>query len=207
MCKILILFDSPGGNVAGMAQQLARGVDSVTGCEAVIKTVAPVSTTTEAIDPSVPESGPPYASENDLQTCDGLLLGSPTHFGNMTAALKHFIDGTTSAWFGAALAGKPAGVFTSTGSMHGGQESTLLSMMLPLMHHGMLVVGLPYSEPQLNKTIRGGTPYGASHVSGANGDLPLDDNEGALCRALGKRVAEAAVALKGSSLQRQTRNT
>lgn len=185
-----------------MAQQIARGVDSVTDCEAMIKTVAPVSTTTTASEPAIPSNGPPFATLDDLQRCDGMLLGSPTHFGNMSAALKHFIDGTTASWMSAALSGKPAGVFTSTGSMHGGQESTLLSMMLPLLHHGMVMVGLPYSEAALARTTRGGTPYGASHVSGANGNEPLHEDETALCRALGQRVATCAVALKGTGLQR-----
>ncbi len=190
-----------------MAQQVARGVDAVTGCEAIIKTVASVSTTTSATEDAVPASGPPFATLEDLNNCDGLLLGSPTHFGNMSAAMKHFIDGTTASWMGAALTGKPAGVFTSTASMHGGQESTLLSMMLPLLHHGMVMVGLPYSEPALARTTRGGTPYGASHVSDANGNAPLDDNEIALCRALGRRVAECAVALKDSDLQIAGKNS
>lgn len=184
-----------------MAQQVTRGVDSVAGCESVIRTVPPVSSTTEAIDPAVPGTGPAYASLDDLAACDGLVMGSPTHFGNMSGALKHFIDGTTTAWMAGALADKPAGVFTSTGSMHGGQESTLLSMMLPLMHHGMLLVGIPYTEKALSKTTRGGTPYGASHVSGADGDHPLNDDENALCRALGQRVAHTALVLKSSSLQ------
>lgn len=186
-----------------MASQAARGVDAVEGCEAVIKTVATVSSTIEATAAAVPDSGPAYASHADLQQCDGLLLGSPTHFGNMSASLKHFIDGTTSSWMSAALSGKPAAVFTSTGSMHGGQESTLLSMMLPLFHHGMVMVGLPYSEPALGRTISGGTPYGASHVSGANGENPLDNDETALCRALGQRVARCAIALKESTIRRQ----
>ena len=202
MYRILILFHSSGHNVASMAQQVARGVDAVADCEAIIKTVAPVSTTTRASEAAVPASGPPFATLEDLNQCDGLVLGSPTHFGNMSAAMKHFIDGSTASWMSAALTGKPAGVFTSTGSMHGGQESTLLSMMLPLLHHGMVVVGLPYSEPALARTSRGGTPYGASHVSGANGNVPLDDDEKILCRALGQRVAECALALKGSALQR-----
>ena len=172
------------------------------GCEATIKTVAPVSPASEATVPAVPEEGPPYATLEDLKHCDGLLLGSPTHFGNMSASLKHFIDGTTSSWMAASLSGKPAAVFTSTGSLHGGQESTLLSMMLPLFHHGMVMVGLPYSEAALARTTRGGTPYGASHVSGVNGDQALDVDETALCRALGQRVATCARALAGSTLQR-----
>jgi len=202
MCTILILFHSPGGNVANMAQQVARGVDGVQQCESVIRTVPPITTTTSATDPAIPASGPAYASLDDLAECDGLALGSPTHFGNMSGALKHFIDGSTAAWLNGALSGKPAGVFTSTGSMHGGQESTLLSMMLPLMHHGMVLVGIPYSEKALSKTTRGGTPYGASHVSGNNGDQPLSDDESTLCRALGQRVANCALALQSSNLRR-----
>ena len=185
-----------------MAGQVARGVDAVDGCEAILKTVAPVSVTTEATAPAVPDAGPPYATLDDLAQCDGLLIGSPTHFGNMSASLKHFIDGTTSSWMAASLSGKPAAVFTSTGSLHGGQESTLLSMMLPLFHHGMVMVGLPYSEAALTRTTRGGTPYGASHVSGVNGDQPLDADETSLCRALGQRVATCARALSDSGLQR-----
>ena len=157
-----------------------------------IKTVPPVSATSSASDPAVPESGAPYATLADLSAADGLLLGSPTRFGNMSAELKYFLDGTTSAWFKGTLAGKAAGVFTSSGSMHGGQESTLLSMMLPLLHHGMVLVGIPYSEAELATTERGGTPYGASHVAGTTGDVPLSDSEKKLCRALGCRVATVA---------------
>ena len=196
MTKILVLYHSESGNLKAMAAQVARGVDSVADCEAIIKTVPPVSTTIEAVDNPVPQSGAPYASLDDLAEADGLLLGSPTRFGNMSVPLKAFIDSTTSAWFSGALSGKPAGVFTSSGSMHGGQESTLLSMMLPLMHHGMLLVGIPYSEPALATTTRGGTPYGASHVAGAAGDIPLDDAEKQLCRALGSRVATVASKLR-----------
>lgn len=201
MTKILVLFHSESGNLQAMAAQIARGVDSVGHCEAVIKTVPPVSSTTEAVDNPVPDTGAPYVTLNDLAEADGLLLGSPTRFGNMSAPLKAFIDKTSSAWFSGALSGKPAGVFTSSGSMHGGQESTLLSMMIPLLHHGMLLVGIPYTEPQLATTTRGGTPYGASHVAGAGGDVPLDDNERVLCRALGKRVATIASQLKESSTE------
>ena len=192
MAKILVLYHSATGNLENMAKQVARGVDGVENCDAVIKTVPAISTTTTATDPDVPSTGAPYAALDDLSDCDGLLLGSPTRFGNMSAEMKYFFDGTTSAWFAGALSGKPAGVFTSSGSMHGGQESTLLSMMLPLMHHGMLLVGIPYSEPQLATTTRGGTPYGASHVAGVDGESPLDDNEKLLCRALGQRVASVA---------------
>jgi len=203
MCRILILFHSSSGNVESMSRQVERGVDAVPGCEALIKTVPTVSASSEASEPAVPASGAPYASLEDVEKCDGLLLGSPTHFGNMSASLKHFLDGTTTTWFNGSLSGKPAAVFTSTGSMHGGNESTLLSMMLPLMHHGMLLVGIPYSEVALSKTSRGGSPYGASHVSGNNGDMAMNDDEKALCRALGQRVAESARALKTSPLRRQ----
>ena len=192
MTKILVLYHSASGNLEAMAQQIARGIDGVESCDAVIKTVPSVSATSAASDPAIPETGAPYATLDDLSAADGLLLGSPTRFGNMSAELKFFLDGTTSAWFKGTLAGKAAGVFTSSGSMHGGQESTLLSMMLPLMHHGMVMVGIPYSEAELATTERGGTPYGASHVAGTTGDMPLTDTEKKLCRALGSRVATVA---------------
>ncbi len=201
MIKILVLYHSESGNLQSMATQIARGVDNVPQCEAIIKTVPAVSPTTQAVDNPVPDSGAPYATLDDLANADGLLLGSPTRFGNMSAPLKAFLDSTTSAWFSGTLSGKPAGVFTSSGSMHGGQESTLLSMMLPLLHHGMLIVGIPYSEPQLVTTSRGGTPYGASHVAGAAGDVPLDDAEKQLCRALGTRVATIALQLKKTATE------
>jgi NAD(P)H dehydrogenase (quinone) len=158
--------------------------------------VPAVSATPEAIAPDIPAEGPPYANHSDLETCAGLVLGSPTRFGNMAAPLKYFFDGTAGLWLAAAVAGKPAGVFTSTASLHGGQETTLLSMMLPLMHHGMLLVGLPYTLPELTTTISGGTPYGPSHVAGANSDRALSEEEKRLCRALGARVAETALRLK-----------
>ena len=192
MTKILVLYHSASGNLEAMAQQIARGIDGVESCDAVIKTVPSVSATSAASDPAIPQTGAPYATLDDLSAADGLLLGSPTRFGNMSAELKFFLDGTTSAWFKGTLAGKAAGVFTSSGSMHGGQESTLLSMMLPLMHHGMVMVGIPYSEAELATTERGGTPYGASHVAGTTGDMPLTDTEKKLCRALGSRVATVA---------------
>ena len=192
MTKILVLYHSASGNLEAMAQQIARGIDGVESCDAVIKTVPSVSATSAASDPAIPQTGAPYATLDDLSAADGLLLGSPTRFGNMSAELKYFLDGTTSAWFKGTLAGKAAGVFTSSGSMHGGQESTLLSMMLPLMHHGMVMVGIPYSEAELATTERGGTPYGASHVAGTTGDMPLTDTEKKLCRALGSRVATVA---------------
>lgn len=174
---------------------VARGVESVPGMEARLRTVAAVSTVCESVAASVPPSGSPYASGEDLRGCAGLAMGSPTRFGNMAAPLKFFLDGTSDLWLSGALAGKPAGVFTSTSSMHGGQETTLLSMMLPLLHHGMLIMGLPYSEPDLVTTTAGGTPYGPSHLAGPNSDLPFAEEERRLCQALGKRLARTAAAL------------
>ena len=194
--RILIVYDTNGGNTYQMARMIGRGVNAVPDASAEIRAVPKVSTVIEATVEAVPESGAPYASLEDLQTIDGLIIGSPTHFGNMSASLKHFLDQTTSEWFASTLVGKPAAVFTSTGTQHGGQESTLLSMMTPLLHHGMLITGIPYSEPALNHTTRGGTPYGASHVAGVDGKHSLDDNESALCQALGKRVANIAAQLK-----------
>ena len=196
MAEILVLYYSRFGNVAAMAAQVARGVEYVPGCHARLRTVPAVSAETEAVQPDVPESGPPYASLDDLKECDGLALGSPTRFGNMAAALKYFLDGSGALWASGSLIGKPAAVFTSTASLHGGQESTLLSMMLPLLHHGMLVLGLPYSEPEMTTTRSGGTPYGASHVAGPDSTTPLTEEEKKLCLALGKRLAETAVRLK-----------
>ena len=192
---ILVLYYSRHGAVAEMAKQIARGVEQVSGMEARLRTVAEVSTDCEAVADDIPGQGPLYCSLEDLQQCAGLVLGSPTRFGNMAAALKYFIDSTSSLWLSGALIGKPAAVFSSSASMHGGQESTLLSMMLPLLHHGMLIVGLPYSESALMTTQSGGTPYGASHVAGQNGDRQLDSDELPLCRALGKRVATVALQL------------
>lgn len=192
MTEILVLYYSRSGHVAKMAQQVCRGVESVPGCSARLRTVPAVSTVSEAVEDDVPESGPPFASNDDLRECDGLVLGSPTRFGNMAAALKYFIDGTGSMWADGSLAGKPAGVFTSTASMHGGQESTLLSMMLPLLHHGMLLVGIPYTEDEVYTTLSGGTPYGASHLAGREGERNITDEEAKLCRAQGRRVAEIA---------------
>lgn len=194
MAKILILYYSRDGSTAHMAQQIGRGVESVAGAEAVLRTVPEVSAVCEKIADSIPDAGAPYASLQDLETCDGLALGSPTHFGNMAASLKHFLDGTTALWFSGALSGKPAGVFTSTGSMHGGQETTLLSMMLPLMHHGMLLMSLPCNEIALRETVSGGTPYGPSHV--ADTDAELTEHEKRLCWVLGERLAKAALALR-----------
>lgn len=189
MTRILILFDSNGGNTYRMAQQIGRGVESVRHCSAVLRAAPKAGDRSASRLPDVPDSGAPFAEIADLQACDGLIIGSPTHFGNMSASLKYFLDQTTEQWFSGALVGKPAAAFTSTGSMHGGQESTLLSMMLPLLHHGMLVCGLPYTNPELMQTTRGGTPYGASHVSGEDGKAPLVPAETALCKALGARVA------------------
>ncbi|HOP15641.1 MAG: NAD(P)H:quinone oxidoreductase [Chromatiaceae bacterium] len=195
---VLILYYSRYGATAEMARQVARGVEEG-GLEARLRTVPAVSADHEATAPPVPETGAPYASIADLEGCAALALGSPTRFGNMAAALKYFIDGTSPLWIKAALAGKPAGVFTSTSSIHGGQETTLLSMMLPLLHHGMLITGLPYSEPDLLKTTAGGTPYGPSHVAGADSKLPLSTAEKNLCQALGRRLAKIAVALRMSA--------
>jgi len=196
MTEILVLYYSRHGATAAMADEAARGVMSVRGMDARVRTVPPVSPDTEASADAVPASGAPYAELADLEACDGLLLGSPTRFGNMAAPLKHFLDGTSGLWLSGALAGKPAAAFTSTGSLHGGQEATLLSMMLPLLHHGMLLVGLPYTEPALAETKSGGTPYGASHVAGTAADRPLTDHERTLTRALGRRVAETARRLR-----------
>jgi NAD(P)H dehydrogenase (quinone) len=195
MSEILVLYYSRGGAVREMAQLLARGVEMVEGASARIRTVPNISTVCEATEPEIPQSGAPYVELKDLEQCVGLALGSPTRFGNMAAPLKYFLDGTSGLWFKGALTGKPAAVFTSTASMHGGNEATLLSMMLPLLHHGMLIVGLPYSEPELASTTSGGTPYGASHVAGAADDKPVTEAERKLCIALGRRLAETALKL------------
>jgi NAD(P)H dehydrogenase (quinone) len=195
MTEILVLYYSHGGAVRDMAQLVARGVESVAGVKARVRTVPRVSTVCEATEPDIPDHGAPYAELRDLEECAGLALGSPTRFGNMAAPLKYFLDGTSGLWLKGALIGKPAAVFTSTSSMHGGQETTLLSMLLPLMHHGMLVLGLPYSEPELSATSSGGTPYGASHVAGPMSDRPITEEERKLCIALGKRLAETALKL------------
>ncbi len=189
MSEILILYYSQSGHVRDMAEHIARGVETVTGCSSKLRTVPAISTVCEATQDTIPQQGHLYASAEDLKQCDGLVLGSPTRFGNMAAPLKYFIDQTSDIWLSGSLIGKPAAVFTSTGSLHGGQESTLLSMMLPLMHHGMLILGLPYSESTLMTTTDGGTPYGASHLAGNNNDRPLSDNEAQLCRTLGQRIA------------------
>jgi NAD(P)H dehydrogenase (quinone) len=194
MTKILIVYYSRNGSTAEMAQHIARGVESITGAEAVIRTVPEVSAVCEKTADTIPASGAIYATLDDLRNCDGLALGSPTHFGNMAASLKYFIDNSTEVWFSGALIGKPASVFTSTGSLHGGQESTLLSMMLPLLHHGMMLLGLPYSEHALRETSSGGTPYGASHL--ATELNRITDDEKKLCQALGARLAKTALLLK-----------
>jgi NAD(P)H dehydrogenase (quinone) len=195
MKNVLILYYSRHGATAKMAEQIARGVEMVEGVTATLKTVPPVSSTIEATTPSIPETGPLYATLEDLTQCAGLILGSPTRFGNMAAPLKYFLDGTSGLWMSGVLVGKPAAVFTSTASLHGGQESTLLSMMLPLLHHGMLLMGIPYSEPDLTNTQTGGTPYGPSHYAGVNSNLPLSEEEKRLCKALGKRMAAFVVKL------------
>ena len=193
--EILVLYYSQHGAVRQMAQLIARGVEQVPGVRARLRTVPKVSANCEATEPVIPDTGAPYAALNDLEECIGIALGSPTRFGNMAAAMKYFWDGTSSLWIKHALVGKPAALFTSTGSMHGGQESTLISMMLPLLHHGMVIVGLPYSEPELNTTQQGGTPYGASHVAGLANDQPISEAEKKLCIALGKRLAQTALKL------------
>ncbi len=193
---VLILYYSRNGATAQMARQIARGVEQVSGMEARLRTVPAVSPVTEATAPAIPESGAIYCTEEDVRHCAGLILGSPTRFGNMAAPLKYFLDGTGALWLSGALINKPGAVFTSTSSLHGGQESTLLSMLNPLLHHGMLICGLPYSEPDLMATSSGGTPYGASHHAGQTNQRPIDAAETTLCIALGKRVASIAQRLQ-----------
>ena len=195
MKEILVLYYSHTGAVREMAQLVARGVEGVAGCAARVRTVPRVSSAAVAASPVVPQSGPPYAELKDLEECIGIALGSPTRFGNMAAPMKVFWDSTGELWLKGALAGKPAALFTSTASLHGGQETTLLSMMLPLLHHGMVIVGLPYTEPELKSTRSGGGPYGASHHSGAAGELAVSEHERRLCMALGRRLAEIAFKL------------
>ena len=192
MIDILVLFYSRHGSVAQMAQLIARGIEETPGVQARIRTVPPVSGVCEAVEDSIPQSGPPYVTLDDLKECAGIALGSPTRFGNMAAPLKYFLDGTSSLWLSGALIDKPAAVFTSTSSLHGGQETTLLSMMLPLLHHGALIVGIPYSETALMHTQSGGSPYGASHYAGADNKNPITEDEKTLCKALGRRLAETA---------------
>ena len=195
MPDILVLYYSRGGSVARLARQVARGVGEIPGMAARLRTVPPVAIATQVAAPPEPDEGAPYVERADLAECAGLLLGSPTRFGNMAAPLKHFIDGLGAEWASGTLVGKPAGVFTSTATMHGGQESTLLSMMLPLLHHGCVIAGIPYTEPVLSTTRTGGTPYGASHVAGTQDDVQTSDDEAILARALGRRIAMLAARL------------
>ena len=192
---VLVLYYSRQGATEAMAQQIARGVELVEGVGARVRTVPAISANTAQSEDEIPASGPLYCENEELRDCIGLVLGSPTRFGNMAAPMKYFLDQTSSLWLSGDMIDKPAAVFTSTSSLHGGQESTLLSMMLPLLHHGMLIAGLPYSESGLMRTESGGTPYGASHWAGNDNNRPLDDNEASLCRALGRRVAQLSVAL------------
>ena len=194
--EILVLYYSLHGHTLGMARQVARGVESVEGAAARLRTVPPVTDERRDAPADLPESGPAWATRADLAECAGLVLGSPTRFGNMAAPLKYFIDQTSADWMSGSLVGKPAAVFTSSASLHGGQETTLLTMALPLLHHGMFIVGLPYTEPGLIRTQGGGSPYGAGHHSGWDGQRELDPDETELCRALGRRVAEAALRLQ-----------
>lgn len=196
MSYILILYYSRYGATAEMANQIARGVAECANIEARVRTVPPVSTVCEATEDEIPAQGPPYATLEDVRHCSGLILGSPTRFGNMAAPLKYFIDSWGALWLSGGLAGKPAAVFSSSSSLHGGQETTLLSMMLPLLHHGALIAGLPYTETELLTTVSGGTPYGATHVAGDASKNPLTEDEKSLCRALGKRVANLALRLQ-----------
>jgi NAD(P)H dehydrogenase (quinone) len=193
--EILVLYYSQGGSVRELAQLIARGIDSVQGSKARLRTVPKVSTNCEASEPDIPETGDVYVELSDLEECAGLALGSPTRFGNMAAPMKYFLDGTSGLWLKGTLIGKPACVFTSSGSLHGGNESTLLTMMLPLLHHGMTILGIPYSEASLVTTQSGGTPYGASHIGGAMNDKPISEDEKKLCIALGKRLAKTALKL------------
>ena len=197
MTNILVLYYSRKGSTAEMANHIARGVESVTGATAILRTVPAVSAVCEAVEDSIPESGAPYATLDDLKACDGLAVGSPTHFGNMAAPMKYFFDSTTPLWLSGALSGKPAGVFTSTGGIHSGQESTLLSMMLPLMHHGMLIMSLPCNEIALRETETGGSPYGPTHYSEHGHKTgKLSEQEKKLCQVLGSRLAHVAIRLK-----------
>ena len=193
--EILVLYYSREGAVATMARLICQGIESIEGCSARLRTVPRVSATAEATTPEIPTDGPPYVSQEDLAQCHGLALGSPTRFGQMAAPLQYFLERTGADWLSGTLAGKPAGVFTSSSTQHGGQESTLLSMMLPLLHHGMLICGLPFTEPALNETETGGTPYGASHVAGNRSDKPISAEERTLCRTLGMRLANTAATL------------
>lgn len=193
--EVLVLYYSHHGSVRELARHIARGIEQVPGISARLRTVPEVSATCEATEAAIPDDGAPYVEARDLEECIGLAMGSPTRFGNMAAPLKYFLDSTSGAWLKGVLAGKPAAVFTSTTTMHGGQESTLLSMMLPLLHHGMLILGIPYTEPALSTTHTGGTPYGASHVSGSDGTTLASEHERLLAVALGRRLAETAAKL------------
>jgi NAD(P)H dehydrogenase (quinone) len=195
MPDVLIVYYSRNGSVSRLARQVARGVEEVDGMQARLRTVPPVAPVTAVAAPPIPDEGAPYVDARDVQECAGLLIGSPTRFGNMAAPLKHWIDGLGGEWASGTLVGRPAGVFTSSSTMHGGQESTLVSMMLPLLHHGCVIAGIPYTEPRLSTTRSGGTPYGASHVAGVRDDAPVDDDEAHLARALGRRVAMLAARL------------
>ena len=200
MAKILILYYSRHGSISGLAKHVCRGVESVDQCEAAMRTVPPVSTVCESTESEIPESGDIYAAMDDLENCDGLILGSPTRFGTIASPLKYFFDQTAAQWLGGVLADKPAGVFSSSSSMHGGQESTLLSMMLPLIHHGMVMVGIPYCHSPLNHTQSGGSPYGAAHVAGADNNNSITEDEISAAVILGRRVANCAVALSHRNL-------
>ena len=196
MNDILVLYYSRTGKVAQLARLVARGIGEVPGAHARLRSVPPVAPVTQQAHPPEPDDGAPYATREDLRDCAGLVLGSPTRFGNMAAPLKYFVDSTAAEWASGTLVGKPAGVFTATSTMHGGQETTLISMMLPLLHHGMLIVGIPFTQAALNRTLGGGAPYGASHVGGVSGSNPISDDERILARALGRRVAEIALKLE-----------
>ena len=195
MSEILVLYYSRHGSVANLAKTISHGIESIDGCSARVRTVPAVSANTEATEDSIPVSGPPYASLSNLEQCDGIIIGSPAYFGSMAAPLKYFLDQTTPQWLSGALVNKPAAAFTSSSSFHGGQEAALFSMLVPLMHHGAIVLGIPYTEESLNTTQTGGTPYGATHISGQDSKLPFSDDEKNLCHALGRRVAEIAVRL------------
>lgn len=192
---VLVLYYSRSGHVAAMADQIARGIEAVSGIEARLRTVPAVSANSEQTEPAIPEDGAIFATLDDLRECSGLIMGSPTRFGNMAAPMKFFLDSTSSVWLSGDLEGKPASVFTSTGSLHGGQETTLLTMMLPLLHHGMVISGIPYSNSELSSTTTGGTPYGSSHLAGSQGEHSLSEDEKTLCYAQGKRLAQIALKL------------
>ena len=199
MAEILVLYYSRGGSVAKLARQVARGIGEVDGMSARLRTVPPVAAVTQSAAPPVPEDGAPYVQPSDLEECIGLVVGSPTRFGNMAAPMKHFIDGLGAEWASGTLVGKPAAVFTSTATQHGGQESTLLSMHVPLLHHGCVIVGIPFTESALSTTRTGGSPYGATHVAGGADDPQLSDDEAVLARALGRRVADIACRLRAGA--------